>query len=324
MACRPIPSRALTQSWVAVNAPSIEAVTEFTVDTNGFKAEFGQASGGIMSFASKSGTNDFHGTAYEFLRNEKLDANNFFNNGRGIARPIYKQHDFGASVGGPVWIPKTLQRQEQDLLLLQLRSVPQPRRRHRRTSHRSDGGNVRRRFPQLGGRARARRSRSTTPPRRPRRRRQPSRAGVPEQSDSEEPVRPGSGEGAGGFPRRPDAAAQQRRGPGNDQLRPEQLPGHQGTEVRPNTKFSVKGDHVFSDKSRISGYWGYNRSSQKPGANGPADLPGFFVNYNDTTRNSDVFRGSWDYAISPTMFNHFYGGGNNWKENSRSAAGHRS
>lgn len=99
-------TRALTQSWVAVNAPSIEAITEFTVDTNGFKAEFGQATGGIMSFASKSGTNSYHGTAYEFLRNNALDANNFFNNARGIDRPIYKQHDFGASVGGPVWIPK--------------------------------------------------------------------------------------------------------------------------------------------------------------------------------------------------------------------------
>lgn len=91
---------------MAVNAPSIEAITEFTVDTNGFKAEFGQATGGIMSFASKSGTNEFRGTAYEFLRNNALDANNLFNTGRGIARPIYKQRDFGASVGGPVWIPK--------------------------------------------------------------------------------------------------------------------------------------------------------------------------------------------------------------------------
>ena len=99
-------TRALTQSWVAVNAPSIEAITEFTVDTNGFKAEFGQATGGIMSFASKSGTNNIHGTVYEFLRNNKIDANNFFNNARGIARPIYKQHDYGFSVGGPVVIPK--------------------------------------------------------------------------------------------------------------------------------------------------------------------------------------------------------------------------
>ena len=52
-----------------------------------------------------------------------------------------------------------------------------------------------------------------------------------------------------------------------------------------------------------------------PGPNGAPGLPGFFVNYNDAHFNSDVFRGTWDYAIRPTVFNHFYGGGNNWKEN---------
>src|SRR5260221_877905 len=76
-------TRALSQSWVAVNAPSLEAITEFTVDTNGFKAEYGHAAGGVMTFVSKSGTNEFHGSAYEFLRNNVLDANNFFNNARG-------------------------------------------------------------------------------------------------------------------------------------------------------------------------------------------------------------------------------------------------
>ena len=99
-------TRALSKSWVSTNSPSLEAVTEFTVDTNGFKAEFGHAGGGVMNFVSKSGTNAFHGSAYEFLRNNALDANNFFNNRAGIAIPVYKQHDFGASIGGPVWIPK--------------------------------------------------------------------------------------------------------------------------------------------------------------------------------------------------------------------------
>ena len=89
----------------------------------------------------------------------------------------------------------------------------------------------------------------------------------------------------------------------------------QGTEIRPNTKISVKGDHVISARSRVSGYYVYNRSSQQPGPFGPSDLPGLFVNYNDLQRNSDVFRASWDYSIRPTVFNHFYGGGNNWKEN---------
>src|SRR5206468_1049030 len=98
-------SRALQVSWVSSNAPSLEAVTEFTVDTNGFKAEYGHAGGGVMTFVSKSGTNDFHGSAYEFLRNDGFDANYFFSNKKGIPRPIYKQNDFGASLGGPVWIP---------------------------------------------------------------------------------------------------------------------------------------------------------------------------------------------------------------------------
>ena len=88
--------------WASVNTPSLDAITEFTVDTNGFKAEFGRASGGIMTFASKSGTSSLHGTAYEFLRNDAFDARRFFEATRGT----YKQHDFGWSVGGPVVIPK--------------------------------------------------------------------------------------------------------------------------------------------------------------------------------------------------------------------------
>src|SRR6185437_5974691 len=99
-------TRALSKSWVSSNSPSVEAITEFTVDTNGFKAEYGHAGGGVMTFVTKSGTNQFHGSAYELLRNNDFDANNFFNNSKGIPVPIYKQNDFGVTVGGPVWIPK--------------------------------------------------------------------------------------------------------------------------------------------------------------------------------------------------------------------------
>jgi len=92
--------------WTMVNSPSVEAVNEFSVDTNGFKAEYGHAGGGSFTFVSKSGTNQYHGNAYEFARNEKFDANTFFFNATGRKRPVRKQHDFGATFGGPVWIPK--------------------------------------------------------------------------------------------------------------------------------------------------------------------------------------------------------------------------
>ena len=99
-------SRALQKNWVTSNAPSVEAITQFTVDTNGFKAEYGHAGGGVMMFVAKSGTNQFHGSAYEFIRNTDFDANDWFSNRAGKARQIYKQNDFGFTVGGPVWIPK--------------------------------------------------------------------------------------------------------------------------------------------------------------------------------------------------------------------------
>jgi hypothetical protein len=86
----------------ALNTPSVESLTEFSVDTNGFKAEYGQAGGGVMTFASKSGTNKFHGSAYDFLRNDKMDARGFF----AARRSIYRQNDFGLTAAGPVWIPK--------------------------------------------------------------------------------------------------------------------------------------------------------------------------------------------------------------------------
>src|SRR4051794_22885429 len=89
-------TRALSNSWVAVNTPSLDALTEFAVDTNGFKAEYGQAGGGSVNFVSKSGTNDFHGNLYEFVRNDAFDARSFFQ----AKKQVYKQHDFGGTFGG--------------------------------------------------------------------------------------------------------------------------------------------------------------------------------------------------------------------------------
>lgn len=87
-------------------APSVEALQEFKVTTSTVPAEFGRTSGGVESFGTKSGTNNYHGTAFDIFRNEALDANTWFNNFFGSPRPVDKKNDYGGSFGGPVWIPK--------------------------------------------------------------------------------------------------------------------------------------------------------------------------------------------------------------------------
>ena len=86
--------------------PSVDAVEEFKVKTSTFSAEYGRSAGGIISATTKSGTNTLHGSAWEFLRNEKLDANNFFSNAGGLKRQAFKQNQFGFTLGGPVQLPK--------------------------------------------------------------------------------------------------------------------------------------------------------------------------------------------------------------------------
>jgi len=85
-----------------VLAPPIDAVQEQRVMGSNYSAEFGAAAGAVTVVQTKSGTNEFHGTAYEFLRNDKLDANTFFNNRAGRPRPPFRRNQFGANIGGPI------------------------------------------------------------------------------------------------------------------------------------------------------------------------------------------------------------------------------
>src|SRR5438105_3258906 len=87
--------------------PSVDAVQEFKVKTSTFSAEFGHAAGAVINATIKSGTNQFHGTVFEFLRNDKLDATNFFTNAAGQSKPAFHQNQFGAAVGGPIIHNKT-------------------------------------------------------------------------------------------------------------------------------------------------------------------------------------------------------------------------
>jgi hypothetical protein len=87
--------------------PSIEALQEFKIQTNAYSAEFGRSSGAVVNATIKSGTNSIHGALYEFLRNDALDANNFFSNALGAPKPVRKRNQFGAAVGGPIVKNKT-------------------------------------------------------------------------------------------------------------------------------------------------------------------------------------------------------------------------
>ena len=87
--------------------PPVDAIQEFKVQTNDYSAEFGRSAGAVLNATIKSGTNEFHGSAWEFLRNDKLDAANFFENAGGIKKGEYRQNQFGGTVGGPIRKDKT-------------------------------------------------------------------------------------------------------------------------------------------------------------------------------------------------------------------------
>ena len=86
----------------AVADPNPDAVAEFRVLENNYGAEYGRNAGGIVSVVTKSGTNQFHGTAYDYLRNNYFDANSFFNNQQGLPVPVLKRNQFGGTIGGPI------------------------------------------------------------------------------------------------------------------------------------------------------------------------------------------------------------------------------
>lgn len=86
--------------------PSVDAVQEFRVMNNQYSAEFGRSQSGIINIILKSGTNAWHGSAYDFVRNSSMDANTFFNRRNHVVLQPFSRNQFGGSLNGPVWIPK--------------------------------------------------------------------------------------------------------------------------------------------------------------------------------------------------------------------------
>ena len=93
------------ETWLqtVVIFPSVDALDEFKMQTSTYSAEFGRSLGGVVNLQIKSGTNNLRGSGFEFHRNDAFDANNFFNNRAGRAKPDFKQNQFGGTLGGAIF-----------------------------------------------------------------------------------------------------------------------------------------------------------------------------------------------------------------------------
>ncbi len=295
--------------WANVNTPSVDAITEFSVETNGFKAEFGRGQGGMITFSSKSGTNELHGTAYEFLRNDALDARRFFE----AQKAKYKQHDFGWSVGGPVYIPKIYDGRNKTFFFTSGEwfrnrvgagsgrfSIPTPEMHNGDFSNWVDGT----------GKALPIYDPATT-------RANPNGSGFIRTPFANNQIPVG----------RFSAIARSYSNLVKDILRPNNgaAPGtsdyvrnnyinNVGTALDPWTKYSVKADHNFGMNDRVSFLYNYGLHERTPGADGFPGLPGILNENRIDNQKSHVYRGTYDKVITPTLVNHMFGGVNFWKE----------
>ncbi|HEY7337960.1 MAG TPA: TonB-dependent receptor [Bryobacteraceae bacterium] len=101
-------SNSFTPGVPAQVQPSVDSIEEFAIQTSNFAAEYGQVGGGFFNVTMKSGSNQFHGTLYDYFVNEVLNAGTPFTNNRqgSLIRPVQRRNDWGVTMGGPVWVPK--------------------------------------------------------------------------------------------------------------------------------------------------------------------------------------------------------------------------
>jgi len=299
-------------TWTQINTPSVDALTEFSVTSGGFKADMGHASGGSMSFVSKSGTNEFHGNVYEFLRNQVLDAKGFF----GATKPVYKQNDFGVTAGGPVRIPKLYNGKDKTFFFVSYEgfrnragATPSPYSIPPTEFYTGDLHN----YVDATGKmyqvydpgsqtfANGTYTRAPFPNNQiPQTRIDPvSKSIIGFVQPLLKPNVAGLTPGTSGYTRNNYLSA--------------------GSTISPNNKFSAKGDQVLNSKQRVSFFFERTRQKDLYGPTGAPGLPSPLAGspgYNQ----SDVYRISHDWTISPTFLNRFYAGGNNWSQNHGSFA----
>src|SRR5687767_7241868 len=287
--------------------PSLEAITEFQVETNGFKPEFGQAAGGSITFASKSGTNNLTGSAYGFFRHDALDKKGFFEATKGI----YEQSDVGGSFGGPVTIPSLYSGRNRTFFFASyegfynkqgsnaaFRSVPTPEMwdgdfsnwvnasgqritiYDPATTRVVNGALVRDPFP--NNRIPAERF---------------SQTAKNYIALARSVLVPNQGAAPGTF------------GYVNNNYVSEGR-----STVETTNKYSLKIDHTLSNTNRVAYVFNRTANEIKPGPNGATGLPTPFSDFQTNTFDGDLHRASWDW-VGASMVNHLTVGANTFNKN---------
>jgi hypothetical protein len=302
-------NRSANAEEIAYNAPSLEAITEFTIDTNGFKAEYGQAGGGVMTFVSKSGTNQLHGSAYDFLRNDALDAREFF----AAKKSVYRQNDFGATLGGPVYMPKLYNGRNKTFFFISYEgfrnrvgssdvflSVPTAE------MYEGDFSN----WVNQSGQRLLIYDPATT-------RANPAGTGMVRDafpnnripaarfSEISRKIIPFA---QGVKPNRPGLI------PGAPEYVRDNYVNSTGSIITPTDKGSAKIDHLIRSSHRAGFLYNITRFRRSIGPAGPPGLPIPLWNGGIQTFNTETYRGTYDWTISPRLLNHLSVGGNNFEK----------
>lgn len=305
-------NRAADATEIAYTAPSLEAITEFAVDTNGFKAEYGQAGGGVLTFVSKSGTNEYHGNAYEFLRNDAMDARGFF----APKRAVYKQHDFGFTFGGPIRIPKLYDGRNKTFFFTSYEgfrnrvgstdaffSVPTPEMFNGDFSNLVDASNRRLQIFDPNT-TRATGSTFTRDPfpnnQVPANRFSTFAKQVLPFAAPVKPNVPGSTPGTIGYIR-------------NNYI------SQGGSLTNPTNKFSIKVDQNLGSKHRLAFLFNKTDNATALG-NATPGLPEPLWSGQVNTFDTKTFRATYDWTLSPNLLNHLSFGGNTFFKNSSSSS----
>jgi len=272
----------------------VDAIAEFTVETSGMKAEFGRSMG-VVSFATRSGTNEFHGNVFDFLRNNAFDARGFF----AQSAPVLKQNDFGATLGGPVVLPKLYDGKNKTFFFASYEGF-----RNRAGSspwygtvplvemYDGDFSNYKK-----------------------------SGVGMMQLYDPDSTVLLPDGKT---YSRTPFSGNQipksrfSKVASNYIALRPKDMvpnvPGagitnnyfrDRGMRLTPWDKYSVRMDHQPNVGNRFSFLWMDGKMEEKFGEEGAPGLPKPFNGTNTWVRKNRSGRFSWDYTISPRVFNSF-------------------